>query len=249
MADIANIRRRRLERLANNFVPAEDDGPVKESSKGGGIMEEPTKDSIIPSEFECILCLRCACSHNRGTGRGVMRIVHSEGFALLPFFCLMMTLPHQLLARGPMSGNAAVFAPHTRVVGGGNRVHRTYTAFANIMPGGYHAPEASRGVFNPPKRPSLIYCKKYRSKLGERLKLNDPATQERMVVLAHVEPQPRAEAAAHALEITLGAILRKHEVVCDGQKALHCTTSDVFGIAGYAPTRVARKLNSSTHTY
>lgn len=249
MADIANIRRRRLERLANNFVPAEDDGPVKESSKGGGIMEEPTKDSIIPSEFECILCLRCACSHNRGIGRGVMRIVHSEGFALLPFFLSHDDSPTSTTcARANVWQRSSIRTPHT-CCGGGNRVHRTYTAFANIMPGGYHAPEASRGVFNPPKRPSLIYCKKYRSKLGERLKLNDPATQERMVVLAHVEPQPRAEAAAHALEITLGAILRKHEVVCDGQKALHCTTSDVFGIAGYAPTRVARKLNSSTHTY
>ena len=77
MADIANIRRRRLERLANNSVPVAAAGP-EDASKSGGMMMEPatttkaTQDSTIPSEFECILCLRCVCRPvNAAKGEGV----------------------------------------------------------------------------------------------------------------------------------------------------------------------------------
>ena len=65
MTDIANIRRRRLERLANNAAPvsarsegnqAGEDVPSKTKESGG--MTE-AQDSTVPSEFECILCLRC----------------------------------------------------------------------------------------------------------------------------------------------------------------------------------------------
>eukprot|EP00752_Nemacystus_decipiens_P004359 g3983.t1 len=70
MTDIANLRRRRLERLANNSVPVaaakpdgkpEVDASCSETGKeNGGKMEQAqtTQDSTIPSEFECILCLR-----------------------------------------------------------------------------------------------------------------------------------------------------------------------------------------------
>eukprot|EP00903_Cladosiphon_okamuranus_P006847 g6669.t1 len=70
MADIANIRRRRLERLAITSVPiaaaevkpAEDapSSTPKKASKdrSGGTATQAAQDSTIPSEFECILCLR-----------------------------------------------------------------------------------------------------------------------------------------------------------------------------------------------
>lgn len=69
MADIATIRRRRLEALAANSaqaarpeaMPAE--APAQQSAaKSGGKAKmgpEETQDAVIPSEFECILCLRC----------------------------------------------------------------------------------------------------------------------------------------------------------------------------------------------
>lgn len=92
MADIANIRRRRLERLANNSAPvaARPEGKTKTATEdvpstlreSGGMTEE-SKDSTVPSEFECILCLRCvSLRHSCGTERGRARVVHSKG---LPF--------------------------------------------------------------------------------------------------------------------------------------------------------------------
>lgn len=97
MADIANIRRRRLERLANNSVrtsarpddAAEVARPSTKASikKGGGIMEQQTtQDSTIPSEFECILCLRCVSFRHRGTKGGVFVLLTGKWFSLCAFF-------------------------------------------------------------------------------------------------------------------------------------------------------------------
>ena len=63
MADIADIRRHRLERLASNITRQVEESSTKES---GGIMGQ---DSTIPSEFECILCLRYVLLHRCGKRR------------------------------------------------------------------------------------------------------------------------------------------------------------------------------------
>lgn len=93
MTDIANIRRRRLERLANNSVPvaAKPQGAPEDGAEDGGIVEEQkTQDSIIPSEFECILCLRCVSLRRRDPEWGV-RVLFSRKRAL---FSRLMTLSH-----------------------------------------------------------------------------------------------------------------------------------------------------------
>lgn len=117
MADIANIRRRRLERLVINPVPvaaaeakAAEDAPSKKSSKGksGGMTAQATQDSSIPSEFECILCLRCVSSRHCGTGRGWARFVRSLEKGLPPsaifWSCNSQDIINYLLAARMLEG-------------------------------------------------------------------------------------------------------------------------------------------------
>lgn len=68
MPDVATIRRRRLEALAatSTAQPARPQAQAKEArppqksaaNSGANADAQEAPDSIIPSEFECILCLR-----------------------------------------------------------------------------------------------------------------------------------------------------------------------------------------------
>lgn len=71
MADITNIRQRRLEVLEGSSPAGAGVSPLEVDS--GGTTKAAARDApddeatacAIPSEFECILCLRCVCVGTR----------------------------------------------------------------------------------------------------------------------------------------------------------------------------------------
>lgn len=116
MADIADIRRRRLEALAANSAGAASQSSAvavaeraarsareKMEKQGGamlaaGLVEE-TDDSIVPSEFECILCLRCVhlCVMVAQEGCVFLYALGTGPFLRLPHDSCIRIRKHQLL--------------------------------------------------------------------------------------------------------------------------------------------------------